>query len=184
MKNLYLFGIIALVAFMASCSTSQELESAQLKAKTAMQEARDAEKQLERCNEKNNELDQETNKQRQMSQELKAENNSLTQELQYTQEQLASMTRQMQAVSDDYGVWFRVQIGAYEQRNIDQELETTEELELESNDNVQKISVGRFRDYDKAKRLQEQLKSMGVTDAWIVTYKDGVRVPIESVRKG
>lgn len=183
MKKPYLLVSFALVALMLSCSTSKELESAQIKAKTAMQEAREAERELESWKERLEEVNASTDQMRQDVQELKAENNNLTQELQYTQEQLASMTRQMQAASDNYGVWFRVQIGAYEQRNIDQELETTEGMELESQDDIQKVSLGRFREYEKAKRLQEQLKSMGVTDAWIVTYKDGERVPIESVIK-
>jgi chromosome segregation ATPase len=189
MKNLYLFGIVVCTLLLASCGSSKDLTDAQTKAKTAMAEAqeaknaaKEAEMNLQRCSQKNEALDQEANQQRQVARELQAENNSLTQELQYTREQLASMTQQMQTASDDYGVWFRVQIGAYEQRNIDSELNTSEDLALENKDNVQKISVGRFRQYDKAKRLQDQLKSMGVKDAWIVTFKDGKRVPIESVK--
>lgn len=98
-----------------------------------------------------------------------------------TESQLATVTQQMQASSDNYGVWFRVQIGAYEQRQIDQDLQTTDQLELERRNEMQKVSLGRFRKYEDAKKLQTQLQGMGLRDAWVVSYKDGQRVPIETV---
>lgn len=183
MKNLYLLAFLLLAVFISSCSTSKEMEAQQLEMKKMHSELRDAKRDLERCAEKNNSMDDEANEYRKMADDMQTENHNLTQELQYTQEQLASMTRQMQEASDDYGVWFRVQIGAYGDRSIDQDLKTTDEMELENNNDLQKVSLGRFRNYDDAKRLQNQLKGMGLSDAWIVTYKDGKRVPIESVIK-
>jgi hypothetical protein len=88
----------------------------------------------------------------------------------------------MQAASDNYGVWFRVQIGAYEERRIDKSLETTDQLTLEQQNALQKVALGRFRNYADAKQLQSQLQAMGVKGAWVVSYRDGVRVPIETVR--
>lgn len=90
----------------------------------------------------------------------------------------------MQASSDDYGIWFRVQIGAYKNRQIDKNLETTDELSLEKPNDIQKVSLGRFRQYEDAKRLKTQLKGMGLKDAWIVSYKDGKRISIEEALKG
>ena len=98
------------------------------------------------------------------------------------QAQLAAVTQQMQASSDKYGTWYRVQIGAFEERRIDNSLETTDKLSLETKDDLQKIALGRFRNYEDDKKLQTHLQNMGIKDAWIVTYKDGVRVPIESVK--
>jgi hypothetical protein len=48
-------------------------------------------------------------------------------------------------------------------------------------DGLQKIVLGRFRDYQKAKQLQTQIQNLGIKDAWIASYEDGVRVPIEQV---
>lgn len=175
MKNLTFLFALAIAGLLSSCGASQALETTQAE----LQQTQD---RLARCNEKSEELDLNTNDARKQARELQAQNNSLQQELQYNREQLASVTRELQSSSDNYGVWFRVQIGAYEDRNIDQSLETTDGLELENKEDVQKVVLGRFREYDRAKSLQDQLQAMGVTDAWIVTYKDGVRVPIQSVR--
>lgn len=115
--------------------------------------------------------------------QLQSENQALRGQLTDTQAQLASMTQQMQASSDNYGIWYRVQIGAYGERKVDGKLETTDQLSLETKGDVQKTALGRFRNYDDAKKLQTHLQSIGLKDAWIVSYKDGVRVPIEEVRK-
>lgn len=114
--------------------------------------------------------------------QLQSENEALRAQLNSTQAQLATVTQQMQASSDKYGTWYRVQIGAFGERRIDNSLETTDKLSLETKDDLQKIALGRFRNYEEAKKLQDHLKTIGLKDAWIVTYKDGVRVPIESVR--
>lgn len=114
--------------------------------------------------------------------QLQNENQALRDQLNNTQAQLATVTQQMQASSDSYGTWYRVQIGAFEQRRVDNSLETTDKLSLETQNDMQKTALGRFRNYDDAKKLQDHLKSLGVKDAWIVTYKDGVRVPIDAVK--
>ena len=76
------------------------------------------------------------------------------------------------------GVIFRVQIGAYSENTLDENLDTTEGLDVES-DGVQKIVVGQFRDYAQAEQLKSYLVGIGVEDAWIVSYIDGNRVSIE-----
>ena len=113
--------------------------------------------------------------------DLENQNRQLNTEMNVMKKALADVTAQMQESSDDYGVWFRVQIGAYEGQKVDQNLQTTDQLGLEGDD-LQKIVLGRFRSYDDAKRLQTQLQSVGLKDAWIVSYKDGARVPISEVR--
>jgi chromosome segregation ATPase len=114
--------------------------------------------------------------------DLRAENETLQSQLVAMQNQLSTVTQQMQAASDNFGVWYRVQIGAYEQRRIDKDLETTDQLTLEQQNALQKVALGRFRKYEDAKKLQDQLQAMGVKGAWVVSYKDGQRVPIETVR--
>ncbi|MEM1217743.1 MAG: hypothetical protein AAGH79_02480 [Bacteroidota bacterium] len=77
------------------------------------------------------------------------------------------------------GIIFRVQIGAYRENQLGGELDTTEELNLEQSEDIQKIVVGQYRTYDEADSLRAGLQRMGVQDAWIVSYRDGNRITIE-----
>lgn len=79
------------------------------------------------------------------------------------------------------GTVFRVQIGAYEKNDISEDLNTSDNLALEVSDGLQKVMIGQFSDYALAKELQDQLKKMGVKGAWVVPYRDGVRVPLAEV---
>lgn len=84
-------------------------------------------------------------------------------------------------VPDEMGIMFKVQIGAYGENQLTDELVTTEDLGVENTESVQKIVVGKFREYDQAVQLKDHLKAVGVQDAWIVSYKDGIRVPINEI---
>ena len=85
------------------------------------------------------------------------------------------------APKEDYmsGVVFRVQLGAYKDRQIAERLEPGENMAMEDSDDLQKIVVGQFRDYEKASRLKKNLIAMGLDDAWIVSYRDGMRISID-----
>jgi len=117
---------------------------------------------------------------------LQAELNEMTIKLQ--EAQMAMQSKQNSEVETSAtnlrGVIYRVQIGAYENRQLDEELVTTENLSLEEQANLQKIVVGQFRDYYKAQELRDKLKTIGIKGAWIVSYRDGVRVPIEDALRG
>lgn len=179
MKNLLPIFAITVSLLLSACGASKELSAEMAATKSS----------LDQCQ---NEL---STAQRELAQaksmlggtgdqlgQLQGENQALRNQLNNTQAQLASMTQQMQASSDNYGVWYRVQIGAYGDRKVDNNLETTDQLSLETKDDLQKTALGRFRNYDDAKKLQTHLQSIGLKDAWIVSYKDGVRVPIEQVK--
>jgi len=176
MKNLFPLIAIALCLALSSCGASKELTAEAAAAKSSLKQCEDQMAALQR------ELTQAKNMLGGSGDQLtqtQAENQSLRNQLNNMQSQLATVTQQMQASSDDYGVWFRVQIGAYEQRRIDNNLETTDQLSLETRNELQKIALGRFRVYEDAKQLQTQLQEMGLKDAWVVSYKDGVRIPVE-----
>ena len=116
-----------------------------------------------------------------MNQQLMSENEAMQQKLLANQEQLSQVTTEMKASSDDYGVWFRVQLGAFGTNKINADIETTDELSIEDQESLQKISLGRFRNYEDAKALQKHLMEIGIIDAWVVSYKDGQRVAVDSV---
>ena len=77
------------------------------------------------------------------------------------------------------GTIYRVQIGAFEKdkNKIPSELDTTKDLTIEQSENYQKIVLGQFTNKAEADKLQKHLRKVGVKDAWVVVYKDGVRVP-------
>jgi hypothetical protein len=79
------------------------------------------------------------------------------------------------------GVVFKVQIGAYKERSLSEDMDTSVNLEINKQGDLQEIVVGQFRDYHKADTLKKQLRAMGVKDAWIVPFKDGKKVLLKTV---
>ena len=137
--------------------------------------------QVETMYQKNQNLQDNKIQLEKMNQQLMSENEAMQQKLLANQEQLSQVTTEMKASSDDYGIWFRVQIGAFGTNKINADIETTDELSIEDQESLQKISLGRFRDYEDAKALQKHLMEIGIVDAWVVSYKDGQRVAVDSV---
>lgn len=83
------------------------------------------------------------------------------------------------------GVVFKVQIGAYKNKDLSAYTANSEDMATESgNDGTQKYTLGNFADYWEADRFKKELRKMGVKDAWIVPYKDGQRVPMKDVLEG
>ncbi len=86
---------------------------------------------------------------------------------------------------DDSGVVFKVQIGAFRNKDLSKYFENNPNFGGETDeDGVQKITLGRFRDYWEADTFKKYLREMGVNDAWIVPYKDGTRVAMKDVLEG
>lgn len=82
------------------------------------------------------------------------------------------------------GVVFKVQVGAFEKKDLSKFFDNNPMFSGESEDGMQKITLGFFRDYWEADTFKKYLREMGVKDAWIVPYKDGKRVPIKEVLEG
>lgn len=76
------------------------------------------------------------------------------------------------------GTIFRVQIGAFEKdkNKIPGDLNTGKDLALEDQGGLQKIVLGQFTSKEEADKLKNHLRKIGVKDAWVVKYQDGVRV--------
>jgi len=85
----------------------------------------------------------------------------------------------------DKGVVFRVQIGAFAKAADASEFEEgNDNFNTEKTDDMQKVTLGNFRDYWEADKFKKYLRNMGVKDAWIVPYKDAQRVDIKDVLEG
>ena len=83
------------------------------------------------------------------------------------------------------GVVFKVQIGAFKNKNLAKYFENNPNFGGEAKDaEPQKLTIGVFRDYWEADTFKKYMREMGVKDAWIVPYQDGQRVEIKDVLEG
>jgi uncharacterized coiled-coil protein SlyX len=83
------------------------------------------------------------------------------------------------------GIVFKVQIGAFKNKNLQKYFDNNPNLGGEVKDGEpQKITLGIFRDYWEADQFKKYMREMGVKDAWIVPYRDGERVEIKDVLEG
>lgn len=82
------------------------------------------------------------------------------------------------------GVVFKVQIGAFRNKDLSKYFDNNPNFGGEAGKeptDPQRINLGFFRDYWEADTFKKYLREMGVKDAWIVPYRDGVRVEIKDV---
>ncbi|MEO5979778.1 MAG: Ezrin/radixin/moesin family protein [Chryseolinea sp.] len=84
------------------------------------------------------------------------------------------------------GVVFKVQIGAFKNKNLAKYFDNNPNFggEAAKDGEPQKLTIGIFRDYWEADTFKKYMREMGVKDAWIVPYKDGTRVEIKDVLEG
>jgi uncharacterized coiled-coil protein SlyX len=80
------------------------------------------------------------------------------------------------------GVVFRVQVGAFKNKNLAKYFDNNPNFGGEARDGEpQRITIGIFRDYWEADQFKKYMRDMGVKDAWIVPYRDGQRTEIKDV---
>ena len=81
------------------------------------------------------------------------------------------------------GLVYKVQVGAFVHFDINKYLAETENFEGESADGMNKYTIGNFRDMAIADNFKKDIRKMGIKDAWIVPFIDGVRVSMDEARK-
>ena len=86
-------------------------------------------------------------------------------------------------IDDSKGIVFKVQIGAYKQKDL-KKYDNTENFSVEEENGLQKYTIGVFRDYWEADTFKKYLRELGVKDAFLVSFKDGQRVPLKDVLEG
>lgn len=84
-------------------------------------------------------------------------------------------------IDENKGLVFKVQIGAYGKKEDLSKYDNSSNFGVENSDDLQKFTIGVFRDYWEASTFKKYLREMGVKDAWVVSYKDGKRVPLKEV---
>ncbi len=85
------------------------------------------------------------------------------------------------SINDKVGIIFKVQIGAY--KEIDLSDDNSSSFGSEKGE-LNKYTIGVFKDYWEADTFKKYVREMGVKDAFIVSYKDGQRVDIKEVLEG
>ncbi len=88
------------------------------------------------------------------------------------------------SIDDQKGIVFKVQLGAYKKKEDLSKYNNSPNFKASNEDGLQKVTLGVFRDYWEADKFKKFLREMGAKEAWIVSYKDGQRVPIKDVLEG
>ena len=100
-------------------------------------------------------------------------------------EDASKLSFQKQHHSVDAGVVFKVQVGAFRNRNLAKYLDNNPNFSGDTDaDGSRKYTLGYFDGYWEADNFKKYLREMGVKDAWVVSYRDGKRVPIKEVIEG
>lgn len=119
--------------------------------------------------------------------ELEDQISRMRSELSSSRAELAKMKEEPPKNSMDFskGVVFKVQIGAFKNKDLSKYFENNPNFGGEvAEGGEQKLTIGIFRDYWEADTFKKYMREMGVTDAWIVPYRDGQRVEIKDVLEG
>ena len=74
------------------------------------------------------------------------------------------------------GVFYEVQIGSFKDFNLDQYQEELAAIRQEKHDGKTKLLLGRFRSFKKALLFENDMKRLGLKDAFIVGRIDGTIV--------
>ncbi len=80
------------------------------------------------------------------------------------------------------GLVFKVQIGAFRLFDMRKYAQDNPFFETEALGDINRYTVGRFRDLALAEAFQKDIRRLGVRDAWIVPYKDGVRITMKEAK--
>jgi hypothetical protein len=114
--------------------------------------------------------------------ELKA--NSIKMPAETNEKDISSNGYERQNASPN-GVVFKVQIGAFKNKDLTKYFENNKYFSGEvDSDGTKKYTLGYFSDYWEADNFKKYLREMGVKDAWIVPYKEGNRLKIKDVLEG
>ncbi|MFT5640317.1 MAG: cysteinyl-tRNA synthetase [Cyclobacteriaceae bacterium] len=168
--------ILLAIFLLGSCAAKKELVSLK-------QDHQSLQDQMQQLKENNNELEVKTNEFEQNESSLNEENVKLKKRLLSARESLNELSNQELECPEAMikGVVFKVQIGAFKEREISKELDQSINLGIEGKKEFDKVVIGQFRDYKKADILRNHLQAMGIEDAWVVPYRNNVRVELSEV---
>jgi len=82
---------------------------------------------------------------------------------------------------NENGLKFRVQIGAFKGINLKNYAENLVAISQETYDSINQYTIGVFKDYQKAKLFLEDVRKMGFNDSFIISTKNGKRIPVQQL---
>lgn len=107
---------------------------------------------------------------------------------------LASLESQLQAAQSEAagakkglakGYYYRVQLGAYKFFDVKTKSNKQDESFLtESSNDVDKYVVGLFFSIEEADKFKDDIRKLGIKDAFVVPYKDGQRITHKEALEG
>lgn len=113
---------------------------------------------------------------------LNANNSKMSQlEVQLLQAQAASLNAKPAGAK---GYYYRVQLGAYKFYDIKSKNASDESFSAESTPEMDKMTVGLFYTLAEADQFKEDVRRMGIKDAYVVPFKDGKRVTHKEAAEG
>lgn len=82
------------------------------------------------------------------------------------------------------GYYYRVQLGAYKFYDIKSKNASDDSFNAESTPEMDKMTVGLFYTLAEADQFKEDIRKMGIKDAYVVPFKDGKRVTHKEAAEG
>lgn len=82
------------------------------------------------------------------------------------------------------GYYYRVQLGAYKFYDIKSKNSSDESFSAESTPEMDKMTVGLFYNLAEADQFKEDVRRMGIKDAYVVPFKDGKRITHKEAAEG
>lgn len=83
------------------------------------------------------------------------------------------------------GVVYKVQIGAFKNKDLSKYFDNNKNFSGEVDaDGTKKYTLGSFPTYWEADNFKKYMREMGVSDAWVVAYKDGKRIELKDALEG
>jgi hypothetical protein len=147
-------------------------------------------KQLKDCNAKNKDLQARVSAQGRSIDSLQTLLNAKTAELaslKTNYDKLQAAYEAQKNVTEKNiqpGLIYHVQVGAYVHFDMNQHLINTDKsFEGENRDGMNKYMMGSFKDLANAEAFRDDIRKLGIKDAWVVPYIDGTRVSNEEAEK-
>lgn len=81
------------------------------------------------------------------------------------------------------GLVFRVQIGAFKKFDASSFFQGDMTLKLHQVGDLNRYQIGDFNSIEKAKTFAEDIRSMGIRDAWVFPLYNGKYIPVEKAEK-
>lgn len=164
---------------------AKEYAKAPVNLKQLVEDKQTADGQVASLNQRLNQLQNTMSSKDARIAELESQLSQAQNQLSTARAELAQMRENPNPMDYSRGVVFKVQIGAFRNKDLSKYFENNPNFGGEkSEDGGQRYTIGVFRDYWEADTFKKYMREMGVKDAWIVPYSDGVRVEIKDVLEG